>query len=354
VLTIHDEFNGPGSGDTSMIGWTPDQISNGNTWTEPSNHVWLESYQGFKVNSSGYAYKNNYDRSANGAFDDKVIIDCGTSGNVRLESRCLCGDQDFAGLCMWSSPTSDVPEIYARFRRNNSGRFVVGVNDGTTLTILRDITGLTTAGYDLVNPCFLTMELSGSILTVELYEDDQTTLIASYTGSIAGYGLTPTNYVGMQMAGFSNSTRQHYDFKVYTPPVEATRKINWDTYEDGVWEVTGFAAITTTNATSQTQIKASSTFTMPSEGFYNTAVRSRYHSDSTDATAPQYVAIWDVSASAWYVQQYARSFGTTGAYIWQYGIAVYGGTFTPVDGQDYVFVYLTKDPGGITGWSNYA
>lgn len=142
--------------------------------------------------------------------------------------------------------------------------------------------------------------------------------------------------------------------KMYRGVQELGSTINWDTYEDGVWEVTGFAAASTLNATSQTQIKASSTFTMPSEGFYNAAVRSRYHSDSTNATAPPYVAIWDVSASAWYVQQYARSFGTTGAYIWQYGIAVYGGTFTPVDGQDYAFVYLKKDPGGITGWSDYA
>ena len=213
TLIIYDEFNGPGSGDTDMIGWTPDQTSNGNSWTEPSNHSWIGT-DGFKVNSSGYAYKKGYDRSGN-AFDDRVIIDCGTSGDVRIESRCLCGTQDFAGLCMWASTTSDAPGIVARFRRNNNGSFSVAVSDGTTYTVLKSTTGLTTAGYDLVNSCFLTMELSGSTLTVELYEQDEVTLIDSYTGSISGYGLTPTNYVGMEMAGYSTSTRQHYDFKVY-------------------------------------------------------------------------------------------------------------------------------------------
>jgi hypothetical protein len=214
TLVIHDEFNGRGSGDTTMIGWTPDQVDNGNTWTEPSNHVWSTSAHGFKVNSSGYAYKINYDQSAS-PFDDKVIIDCGTSGDVRIESRCLGGDQDLAGLCIWASTTSDSPGIVARFRRFNNGQFIVLVNDGSTSTILKNITNLSNT-FDLVNPCFLTMELSGTDLTVELYENDETTLIDSYTGSISPYGLTPTNYVGIEMAGFSNSTRQHYDFKVYT------------------------------------------------------------------------------------------------------------------------------------------
>jgi hypothetical protein len=204
----------------------------------------------------------------------------------------------------------------------------------------------------------LRVEYDGTYVVFSVWDGAFTTKSAEITSAdFAGgnFTSTPSAKCGLHWGGTATGATNYFtDCKVYTPPVEATRKINWDTYEDGVWEVTGFAAVTTTNATSQTQIKASSTFTMPSEGFYNTAVRSRYHSDSTDATAPQYVAIWDVSASAWYVQQYARSFGTTGAYIWQYGIAVYGGTFTPVDGQDYVFVYLTKDPGGITGWSNYA
>ena len=129
---------------------------------------------------------------------------------------------------------------------------------------------------------------------------------------------------------------------------------DWDTYADGIWETIGFAAANPANATAQTQISASSTFTMPDQGFYNAAVRSRYHSDVTTATAPPYVAIWDVSASTWYVKQYQREFGSSGAYVWQFGIAAYGGTLTMVDGQDYVFVYLTQDPGGITGWTNYA
>lgn len=129
---------------------------------------------------------------------------------------------------------------------------------------------------------------------------------------------------------------------------------DWDTYADGIWETIGFASASTLSATSQTQIAASSSFTMPSEGYYNAAVRSRYHSDTTTATAPPYVAIWDVSASAWYVKQYQGSFGSSGSYIWQFGTTAYGGSFLPVDGQDYVFVFLTQDPGGITGWTNYS
>jgi len=143
-----------------------------------------------------------------------------------------------------------------------------------------------------------------------------------------------------------------------TPPtvqfIPAAGGPDWDTYADGIWEVIGWRSVNPGNATSQTQIAASSTFTMPSEGFYNSSVRSRYHSDATTATAPQYVAVWDVTNSSWHVKGKNNDFGSSGAYIWQFGTLVYGSTLTMVDFQDYVFVYLTQDPGGITGWTNYA
>jgi len=132
--------------------------------------------------------------------------------------------------------------------------------------------------------------------------------------------------------------------------------VDWDTYEDGIWLVTDFNATSTDNAKSQVSVVTSSSFTTPSAssaGFYNAAIRSRYHSDATTATLPEYLAIWDVSASQWYVKQRDRTFGSAGAYIVNYGTNLYGGTFTPVDGQDYYFVFLTQDPGDITGWRDF-
>ena len=142
-----------------------------------------------------------------------------------------------------------------------------------------------------------------------------------------------------------------------TPPtvqfIPAAGGEDWDTYADGIWFTEGFQATDPSSATSQTQKASSVTFTMPSQGFYNATVRSRYHSDTSDSTAPPYVAIWDVSASAWYVKQYQRYFGSSGAYVWQFGLDAYGGTFSPVNGNDYYFVFLTQDPGSITGWNDY-
>jgi hypothetical protein len=335
VLIIHDAFGGSGS----MDGRTPDTVNNGNTWFTPQSGV------SYGV-TGGYSYKTAYGSLP---YEDNIVIDVGTS-NYTIEMSGRCADQFLAGVGIWVDGTGGTGEgIYPRWR-NTQQRFLITEIVGGTATAIADKTNL-----GILDDRVLIAEVSGTTLTASLYNSTKTALTWKHVVDLSSSSVTPTTYVSFQSAGNTVSAPPlAYDFKVYTPPVEATRKINWDTYEDGIWEVTGFAAATTTNATSQTQIKASSTFTMPSEGFYNTAVRSRYHSDSTNATAPPYVAIWDVSASAWYVQQYARSFGTTGAYIWQYGTTVYGGTFTPVDGQDYVFVYLTKDPGGIIGWSDYA
>jgi hypothetical protein len=209
VLIIHDAFGGSGS----MDGRTPDTVNNGNTWFTPQSGV------SYGV-TGGYSYKTAYGSLP---YEDNIVIDVGTS-NYTIEMSGRCADQFLAGVGIWVDGTGGTGEgIYPRWR-NTQQRFLITEIVGGTATAIADKTNL-----GILDDRVLIAEVSGTTLTASLYNSTKTALTWKHVVDLSSSSVTPTTYVSFQSAGNTYSAPPlAYDFKVYTPPVEATSKIVWD------------------------------------------------------------------------------------------------------------------------------
>ena len=196
ALTIHDAFSGSGS----VAGRTPDTVDNGETWTLQGSTYSVQS---------GYLYL-----SANSSAYGTTVINT-QSNTFRLEATTQGGASSFRhGLVyMRNIAGAETEKLQLNDANTLLKQYITsgGVLQNTTLA-----TGLgLSSGVDInwvveVNPSSVSYELStgGSTIASGTYSPSQT-----------------PNY-----AGFHSRTEDAIcsDFKVYTPPVEATRKIVLD------------------------------------------------------------------------------------------------------------------------------
>jgi len=195
VLIIHDGFGGSGY----LDGRTPDTVDNGNTWSSSGSTDWPIT--------SGYVYKQSGDYTAQ--------IDPGTT-RFLLEVETLVTTVRQHGISLrFDGPTSNQTQLYLSFNMTQFGLFerVNGTNHNTILH----------SGISVPTNSMLYWSVDVNRTAVDYSLSDSSGVICSGSTTM----LNTPDQVGLFHINTSAQTQTH-DFKVYTPPVEATRKIVWD------------------------------------------------------------------------------------------------------------------------------
>lgn len=202
VLIIHDAFDGSGK----VNGRTPDTVDNGNTWTTyPSGRDFdvQSGYAALDLNGTATAYIP----VSQSAFtiETEIYANSVTSGQFFLHEILTSFD-----------PVTGAKECF-RFDRQY---FYFRKFDGSTTTDT-----LIYSHPSILNSVTLEslLEISSSLITYDIKLSGVTltsgTVTPSYTPQNPGFWMN--RYVSSQDC-------RCLDFKVYTPPVEATRKIVLD------------------------------------------------------------------------------------------------------------------------------
>lgn len=146
----------------------------------------------------------------------------------------------------------------------------------------------------------------------------------------------------------------------------ASGAIDWDTYENGIWQevenhpttsfyVTGGYAYYKDIGKSQLKLMTTNQSTWGDyiAGWWSYSARpaAQAYSGITDADAPPYVAVWDCDLGQWIgVEPYvANSYGRL---IYTNATRLFN-TYPSSKTNNCVFVALTEDPGDISGWRDY-
>jgi len=327
TLIIHDAFGGTGG----LSGRTPDTVDNGNTWTTYNGETYTVG--------SGHVIASN-DTSD---FSKSADIDVGTStytlkclytANGSTSSRC--------GATIAVSNATDSNETFAKFDRSSGGFRCVEYSSGSAL--VTNFGSIPTVGNLLI-----VLDVSGASVNYSVFDSTETTthISGSHTLSVAA-----TNRCGINSV---DSSGRVLDFKVYTPPVVATRKVDWDTYAIAVSDPFTTLGTTWVPATPFLQFTPTGTAFEPQQtrfGSFDLQFRNGNTSSAYGTNVP-WVAIWNVTTSVWTVHQHTVDNGT----LQGYEDATFdpSGATAPTSGDTIRVVGLSRySVGDVNTWSDYA
>jgi len=139
----------------------------------------------------------------------------------------------------------------------------------------------------------------------------------------------------------------------------AAAGVDWDTYEDGIWKISSLSG-----TRSGAFVRTSTNFPYPtSQGFETDSDRLVGAPFPTINDAPPYIALWNHTDQLWITDTAAprrsslasssRAFYDDGGSFEIDGITHGYASLTSMVGDEIYLIYLTQDPGSITGWRDY-